>query len=414
MLACPRCHRANPDEAAFCHFDGVLLRGSTLEAPPTHRFPREWELPGGRRCGSLDELARGFLADWDAAREALADGSLLSFLRSAGLADLARAALDAQLQPDPDVGLQTFLERVPTAVSAAPALDLQPRRLLLTDVTRGQLRLEELRLFNRGRGLLHGTVRVVEGGNWIALGEGLTPGPDVPLKTRTEQTVFVQIDPFPLPTAGSYVGKLLVQTNGGTLEIPVQADLVVQPVSFRGMQVGTERDLAKLMKERPKEAVGWLEDGSVAKWFEEQGWPFPVEEPIAPGMAGVQQFFEALRLSRPPAVELSASEMSLVCQFPEAVECSVTLFTADRKWVYARVESDSYWLVPREEQVAGPQKAEIAFDVDSSLLEAGHSYEGNLSATANGGQTLGLRVLVEVRRGFEPFTRRLLRPFLSG
>ena len=88
--------------------------------------------------------------------------------------------------------------------------------------------------------------------------------------------------------------------------------------------------------------------------------------------------------------------------------------TLAKKWLYAFVESDSIWLKPAADVVYGAKKAQIRFDIDSSLLEAGREHEGGLQLTANGGQLFRLKVVVEVRRKNEPFTRRLLRPFFKG
>src|SRR5438045_8003599 len=47
-------------------------------------------------------------------------------------------------------------------------------------------------------------------------------------------------------------------------------------------------------------------------------------------------------------------------------------------------------------------------------MEPGRSGLETVRVIANAGQTLTLRVLAEVSRPHEPFTRRLLRPFLAG
>src|SRR4051812_50142774 len=43
---CPRCHRANPADASFCHNDGVPL--DTVHVPGPDHFRREWRVPSGR------------------------------------------------------------------------------------------------------------------------------------------------------------------------------------------------------------------------------------------------------------------------------------------------------------------------------------------------------------------------------
>src|SRR5262249_51131382 len=61
-----------------------------------------------------------------------------------------------------------------------------------------------------------------------------------------------------------------------------------------------------------------------------------------------------------------------------------------------------------------PQQAAIDYEVDSGLLDANKVHEGHVVLVANAGQKLAHRVVVDVRRPEEPFTRRLLRPFFAG
>jgi hypothetical protein len=92
----------------------------------------------------------------------------------------------------------------------------------------------------------------------------------------------------------------------------------------------------------------------------------------------------------------------------------VTLRTPAKKWVYAQVDSDAPWLRVTTPKVSGPQQAAIAFEVDGGQLDAGAFHEATLRIAANAGQTLTLRVGVDVRRPREPIGLRLLRPFVAG
>jgi hypothetical protein len=82
--------------------------------------------------------------------------------------------------------------------------------------------------------------------------------------------------------------------------------------------------------------------------------------------------------------------------------------------VYAQVEADVPWLRVTTPAVSGPQQAQIAFEVDSTLMDAGRPHQGLVQVIANAGQKLAVRVQVECRQPHEPFTRRLLRPFFVG
>src|SRR5438128_1425168 len=131
VVLCPRCRRANPDEAAFCHFDGQVLRvgpGQVVPLDPT-RLPHEFVFPSGRRCRSYDELAVGCQEEWGTARELLRHGAFRQFLTGLGRHDLARVAEDAsRAQADPDIALSTFISGLPaTTKLPEPDLDLRPR-----------------------------------------------------------------------------------------------------------------------------------------------------------------------------------------------------------------------------------------------------------------------------------------------
>jgi hypothetical protein len=398
MRLCLRCRRANPDEAAFCHHDGIPL---TPQHAGDDSAPRslDWHFPGGKRCTTIDEFARGCLTEWNSARTALRSGQFVNHFTQIARTDLARVASTALDEPDEDVALQKFLEKLPgVTVPIRPLADPVPRRLNVDDVGRDQVRLVPLRLTNRSFGYLHGTITVVEGDHWLWIGEGITPAHSSAVGTRTEQEFTIQIDPTMLPAAGSYLGRLRIESNGGNLEVPVQANLVNRACSFMGRPIRSERELARLLRDRAREAGGWLRDGLIQRWYIENGWEYPLKEEIAPQLGGVQQFFEALGISPPPEIRLGDSEIKVVCVKPEVVARSVVLTTREKKWIYAFVESDDMWLRPLASVVSGPQSAEIAFEIDSGLADAGAVHEGVLRIRANGGQRFVVNVRADVRR----------------
>jgi len=398
MRLCLRCRRANPDEAAFCHHDGIPLAPQQAGDDSAPRS-LEWQFPGGRRCTTIDEFARGCLTEWSSARIALRSGRLGNHFTQIARTDLARVASTVLDEPDDDVALQKFLEKLPgLTVPIRPLADPVPRRLSVEDVGRDQVRLVPLRLTNRSFGYLHGMLTVVEGERWLWIGEGVAPAHSSAIGTRTEQEFTIQIDPTMLPAAGSYLGRLRIESNGGNLEVPVQANLVNRAGSFMGRPVRSERELAKLLRDRAREAAGWLRDGLVQRWYEENGWDYPLKEGVAPQLGGVQQFFEAIGISPAPAIRLSESEVEVVCVKPEVVARSVELTTKDKKWLYAFVETDDMWLKPLASVVSGPQSAEIAFEIDSGLAEGGVVHEGMLKIRANGGQRFVVTVRADVRR----------------
>lgn len=401
MQRCPRCQRANPPEASFCHNDGIPL--DTVHIPHADYFPREWRFPSGRTCKTVDELVQGCLVEWTEARNALVRRDFVKFFEQNNRADLARLVPPAE--PDPDAALQIMLEKLPTRIKAAPQLDVAPRRLHVPDVGRSDTRKVIVTVINRGTGLLSGELVVAEGAQW------LRPS-TMRVKAHTEQPVEVAIDPKGLPTTGSYFARLQVRTNGGTVEVPIQVDLTVRGVPFQGFHVTDPQDLARVMLARPKEGAKWLASGAVRKLFSAEGWDYPLEgRPLAPSLGAVQQYFEALGLSQVPRVSLDAAGFEVTCEYPEVITRAVTLSTTSKKWVYAFVESGALWLRPREAAVAGGRQVDVVFDIDSEMMEPGRVHEGILQLTVNGGVEHSVWVRVDVRRPFEPWTRKILKPF---
>ena len=58
--------------------------------PGPDHFAHEWRFPSGRPCRTLDELARGCLADWSEARNALVRRDFVKFFQDNNRNDLAR------------------------------------------------------------------------------------------------------------------------------------------------------------------------------------------------------------------------------------------------------------------------------------------------------------------------------------
>jgi hypothetical protein len=416
MLQCPRCHRANPDEAVFCHFDGVELRAvpGRENGRRTAQLPREFVFPSGQRCQTYDDLIQACQAEWEVARDLLDQGLFQQFLATGGRMDLAQAAQQAKRHSDPDIALDTFLASLPARIERGPHLDLSQRRINGGTLHVGETRQIRLAVVNQGQGLLHGTLTVADGTGWIRLGEGKGDGQCL-IKTAGQQEVNLRIHTHRLAAPHKYSSKLTVITNGGVVEVPVGIDLEVQPFPqppFQG--VSSPRDMADKMRGHPKAAAPLLESGEVARWFEANGWTYPVLEATARGVAAVQQFFEGMGLSKPPVVQVSAGEVSQSCLPGEVVQGQLLLRTAARKWVYARVESDAPWLRLTIQNVSGPQQAVIAFDAHSQHLQSGRVHEANLRITANAGQVLHVPVRLDVRRPVIQGRERGAHPMMIG
>ncbi len=394
VLVCPRCRRSNPAPAVFCYFDGEALRAGQDGTP--HRLPIEFAFPSGRRCHSYADLAQACQEEWADARDLLQRGTFAHFFASCGRADLARAAEEARTQPNHDIGLSRFVSALPGARQQVPRLDLQPRRVLVGKLMVGETKQVQLTITNQGQGILQGTVTVAEGQDWLSLAGG-KPVHESPVTTPKQQVLTLHVQTRGLASGQNYKAKLTVVTNGGVVEVPLSLDVVAQPFSkppFQGVR--TQRELAERMRTQPKAGVPLLESGDVQRWFTVNGWTYPVSGPEMKGVAAVQQFFEALGLSKPPPLQLSQSEIHLRCRYPSGVSHQLTLQTGAKKWVYGQVTSDRPWLRLPSSQVSGPQHATIALEVDLQHWEGGPRDEAVLQVLANGGQKLSARVTVEV------------------
>jgi hypothetical protein len=410
-LACPRCQRPNPDNANYCHFDGVALKAGQADGA-ANRLLQEFAFPGGRRCRTFDELALACQEDWAGARELLRQGKFASYFAAVGRLDLAKAAQESMAQANPDMGLSNLLSNLPVSRAQGPRLDLHPRRIVLGTVPAGEQRQVPLVISNQGQGLLQGTVTVAEGGEWLRVG-GSNNG-QCSVETPREQQVMLQVDTRGLAAGQPYGARLTVVTNGGVVEVPARLDVAPHAFArppFQGVK--TPRELAERMRAQPKAAVPLLESGEIGRWFESNGWNYPVRGVPAKGVAGVQQFFESMGLSKPPTVQLSQTEARHTCTFPETSRGQVVLQTNARKWVYANIESDAPWLQVLTPTVSGPQQAQILYEVQTRQMPASGSASANLTVHANSGQKLTLQVRVDLFGHKPTLARRLLQPVIT-
>jgi hypothetical protein len=393
MRICSRCHSTNPDEAAYCYFDGFSLLEPGA-APALSRLPHDFVFASGRHCRTYEELALACHEEWDTARGLLKDGSFRQFLTAAGRLDLARSADEATANADADVALDTFLVKLPVTGLPAPRLELEPRRLILGTMRIGETLETELRVVNLGKGLLLGTLTAAGGDDWLRL-DGAVGG-TVTIKAVRDQKVMLRVDTTTLSAPRDHSAHLTVISNGGIVEVPVRLSVIAHPFEQAPYKcAGTPRDLAVRMRANPKPAVALLESGEVARWFQLNGWPYPVNGPTAPGMAAVQQFFESMGLARPPAVSLSENALHFICTHPQAAVGQVSFQATERKWVYGRLSCDAAWVRLPSPAFSGPQKAGIFLEVDSSNLSAGR-HEATVQVIGNAGKTLPLHVSVEV------------------
>jgi hypothetical protein len=396
---CLRCQRANPPDAAYCFFDGVVLAGrpggSIRGSVPSDAFPSPFVLPSGRSCRSFAELAAGCETDWEAALEALEHGFFEAFLSGLGRADLAVRAREAARLPDADQGLNQLLSWLPAADTRPASLSVRPETVDLGILRIGDSCQFDLRLENRGAGLVFGAVTCTDD-LWLAPG-GLAGGGKKHFQFRRQTTIAIRVCGDRLRAGAKPLeAHLLVESNGGSFTVAVRASVPAVPYPD-GPFVGctTPRQVAERAKADPKNVAFLFETGAVARWYQSNGWVYPVQGPAASGLGAVQQFFEALGLTNPPRIELASPTVELEGQPGQRLNARFEVHSPERRPVYAYGASSVPWLIPRRAELNG-RKATIPLEVPAVPDRPGESLSGQLTVHANGHQRFVVPVTLRV------------------
>jgi hypothetical protein len=416
---CSKCRRVNPTDAAFCYYDGTLLNPQArngLLAASRQPFPHPFTFPSGRRCRNFDELALACQENWNEARALLEQGLLESFFTGLGRADLTRAARAAARAPDRDRGLDELLEKLPAGVLLPPRVKVYPQEVHLGVLPFGTDQRFELHLENSGHRLLRGSI-TCEDTPWLVLGDG--PGsPEKLFQFGHEAVIPVQVKGKRLRAGHKPLeGRLLVESNGGTVAVMVRVDVPVTPFPH-GVLAGalTPRQIAEKAKDQPKEAAPHFEGGAVAQWYRDNGWAYPVQGPVASGVGAIQQFFEALGLTAPPKVEVSVRQVFLNGPVGDRLEYILEVTTQEKRPVYAYAGSDKPWLRIGKINLQG-RVATIPLVVPAVPDRPGERLQATVTVTANGNQRFPVGVLLTVagradavRAMPEPAARPVARP----
>lgn len=425
MQTCSKCSRANPPEAIYCFFDGFVLAGHDRRGGPVavgaQPFNSPFVFPNGRTCRSFDELALACLEEWTTACGLLADGYLESFLGGLGRVDLALAAKEAAHFPDPERGLDQLLGQLPTGVLADPKLRVDPVEVNLGLLDGDRERTFDLELENQGSRLLYGTVS--SSALWLTLGDVVRAGeedsrpPHAPAGANGEGhpphnpalasekhfhftsecriTVHVRPERFPAGDRPSDA-RLLVESNGGTSVVVVRAEKPIQPFA-PGPLGGAKkpRQVAEKAQANPKEVAPLFESGEVERWYRANGWTYPVKIPAASGIAAIQQFFEALGVTKAPKVEISARQFAFQADPGAALEMSVDISTQEKRPVFAHATSTVPWLEVSRAKFNG-RVVTIHASIPSVPNRPGELLEAELDVISNGNQRFHLPVTVQV------------------
>jgi hypothetical protein len=395
---CRTCSRLNPEAARYCYHDGAALLGVNggPVAGGSRIFLSPFVFPSGKACRSFDELVLACEGDWDAARDLLREGFLEGFLGGIGRADLAVAAKQARQEADADRALDLFLKKLP-GERPPPVLVVAPREVNLGQVKRGEDRSFVLHLENQGMGLLSATAASEV--PWLALGEAPGAGSKV-IQYRHETTLTVQVHgkalrAHPRPQEG----RIVITSSGGNFTLPVRVEVPMQPFPD-GVLAGalTPRQVAEKARAQPHRAAPLFESGAVARWYELNGWTYPVRGPAASGMAAVQQFFEALGLTRPPALQISQTAVELSGAPGSAVEAVVFVESAESRPVYAHGQSEANWLHVGKGKSQG-NSVRLTLRVPAVPPLPNQKLNGRAIITANGNQQFVVDVTLHVGAG---------------
>jgi hypothetical protein len=396
---CSKCSRINPADAAYCYFDGNVLAGHARAGAPVaggnQPFHNPFTFPSGRGCRNYDELAIACQSEWDAAKELLQQGYLEGFLGGLGRSDLALAAREAARFPDRDRGLDQFLAKLPSNALTPPKLRLDPQEVNLGTVKVGDDQHFDLNLENQGMRLLYGSVSS-DGCPWLTVGEG-AGAPEKLFQFGGHSTIPVHVRGKQLRAGNKPLeGRLVVESNGGTFTIHVRLEVPVKPFKD-GVLAGAKspRQVAEKAKANPKEAAPLFEKGVVARWYEENGWTYPVQGPSASGLGAVQQFFEALGLTPPPKTEISDRSVTMSGNPGETIKYALTVSTQEKRPVYAHGSSDQPWLEVGRAKLNG-RTAVIPLVVPTVPNKPAAILHAKVTVVSNGNQRFVVPVTLNV------------------
>lgn len=398
MQTCSKCSRSNPPEAVYCYFDGFVLGGHERRGGPVavgaQLFNSPFVFPTGRTCRSFDELGLACQEEWATACGLLKDGYLESFLGGLGRVDLALAAKEAGRFPDPERGLDQLLAQLPTAVLDDPKLRVDPAEMNLGLLEGDRERTFDLELENQGMRLLYGTVS--SNALWLTLAD--TPGSsEKHFHFTHEARVTVHVRPDRFPAGPKPVeAKLLVESNGGTSLVLVRAEKPIKPFPPGPLEGAKKpRQIAEKAQANPREVAPLFESGEVEHWYKVNGWTYPVKIPAASGIAAIQQFFEALGVTKAPKVEISQKSFSFQADPGASLEMTVEVSTQEKRPVFAHATSTVPWLEVSRAKFSG-RVVTINASIPAVPNRPGELLEAELDVISNGNQRFHVPVQVQV------------------
>jgi hypothetical protein len=398
MMTCPKCSRANPQEAVYCYFDGFVLGGAAAGTGPlainSLRFPSPFVFMSGRSCLNFDDLAIACHEESKPAADMLKQGFLESFLASIGRIDLSMAAKEAAKFPDSSRGLDELLGKFPSSVLSEARLNLSSQEINLGVLSRTAKREIKITIENGGMRLLFGSI--TSDSTWLAIGE--TGNASVKnFQTTGELTVPLRVVPEKLRASDKpLVAKLKIDSSGGSSVVLIRAEVPVTPFQLMPLSGALNpRQIASKAKANAKESASLFENGSVAKWYESNGWSYPVQGPSASGVGAIQQFFEALGLTPPPKTFINQTVVNLEGAPGQELVFELTVGTEEKRPVFAHGFADQSWITAKNPKLTG-SSAILGFLIPQIPDRPGELLVSKIAVTSNGNQKFLVQVNVQV------------------
>lgn len=392
VLVCSHCSRVSSPNARYCWFDGASLVGATGPSEKgTAAFPSPFVFPSGSKCRDLAEFLAACDTRWDEAKQLLEADAFRKFFGGVGRMDLAQAAQESANFPDRDRGLDQFLGRIPAPNAPSPRLEVSPKLIQLGPLTPGTDSAFELRLENTGSRIVFGSI--APDCDWLAAGEN---GEAKLFQFRTSATISIKIRGQQLHTSAKPLeAVVIVDSNAGTFRLKVIAQVPIVPF-VGGVFTGSRspREVAEYAKKHPKDAAKLFEDGIVAKWYAANGWTYPVKGPATSGLAAVQQFFEALGLSKPPKAIVDETPIRLRGKPGETLKHNVQVRSEEKRPIYAQASSPVSWLVVKPGLT---HLNVVTLPLEIKVPDrTGANVDAMLTVTANGNQQFRVPIVVAV------------------
>jgi hypothetical protein len=366
-------------------------------------FPTAFYFGDGQACVNFNQLALACDNRWEEARGLLGEGVWATFFRGIGRLDLSTAAKQAAEDPDRDRGLSLLLEKLPADPDCLrpPKLAVESTVENLGQISVGTDLTFEVVIKNQGMLLLRGAIS--SNADWLVFGDRASPSQKV-FQTRHSCTIPVRVDGKKLRAGVKpLVGELIIDTNGGTITVPVRAGVPIRPFP-RGVYANdslagaaSPREVAVKAKDFPNEAAILFAAGAVKAWYASNGWVYPVEGTAGSGKGAVQQFFEALGLAKAPRLELSVNMLAFKGRGGEVHTRRLTLRTQEAKPVFAQAWSNRDWIKFGTIKYLG-NKVEIPIEV---IIPArpGETLQAQVTIRGNGMQQFVVPITVTVERG---------------